>query len=292
MQSRTTADQRKPAMKKQFRELLARNHWLKWFPNALTLGNALCGFAAILYTLQIYEEVMTDYSAAAPQVENIFAVSALMILGAMIFDACDGYAARLLNAASIHGIQMDSLADMVTFGVAPATVVAVMAHALNPVVPNPFGLVWGLCAVYLGCAALRLAKYNVHAILEHKSTEKFSGLPTPGGAAALSSIIIYYAAEGMERESLQHLISFLPFYAAALGLLMVSNIQYQHFGKWIFSVPRNKKRLLIVALALGAACFDPPLVAMILINAYIIWAPAVALAVKFGLLKSPAQGNI
>ncbi len=277
-------------MKQHFRDLLARNRWLKWMPNALTLGNALCGFAAILYTLQVYEKAGGRGGAA--EIEKIFAVSAVMILGAMVFDAFDGYAARLLNAASMHGIQMDSLADMVTFGVAPATVVAVMAHALNPLQPRQFMLVWGLCAVYLGCAALRLAKYNVHAMLEKKSSEKFSGLPSPGAAAAVCSIILFYAAEGSSRASFQHLISFLPYYAAVLGLLMVSEIQYQHFGKWIFSIPRHKKRLFIVVVVLGAACFEPALTALILINGYIIWAPLAALAVKLGLLKSPSDANI
>ena len=90
-------------MKQRFRDFLARNRWLKWVPNALTLGNALCGFAAILYTLQVYEKMM--YRDGSAGLEKIFAVSALMILGAMVFDAFDGYAARLLNAASIHGIQ-------------------------------------------------------------------------------------------------------------------------------------------------------------------------------------------
>ena len=278
-------------MKQKFRDMLARNRWLKWVPNALTLGNALCGFAAILYTLQVYEKMM--YRCGTAGMEKIFAVSALMILGAMVFDAFDGYAARLLNAASLHGIQMDSLADMVTFGVAPATVVAVMAHALYPLRPRQFIAVWCLCAVYLGCAALRLAKYNVHAMLEKKSSEKFSGLPSPGAAAALCSIIIFYAVEGgPDRLILHRLISFLPYYAAVLGLLMVSEIQYQHFGKWIFSIPRHKKRLLIVVIVLGAACYEPALVALVLINGYIIWAPLAALAVKLGLLKSPADANI
>lgn len=278
-------------MKQRFRDLLARNRWLKWVPNALTLGNALCGFAAILYTLQVYEKMM--YRDGSTGLEKIFAVSALMILGAMVFDAFDGYAARLLNAASIHGIQMDSLADMTTFGVAPATVVAVMAHALNPLRPRQFMLVWCLCAVYLGCAALRLAKYNVHAMLEKKSSEKFSGLPSPGAAAALCSIILYYAWEGgPDRLILQRLISFLPYYAAVLGLLMVSEIQYQHFGKWIFSIPRHKKRLLIVVIVLGVACYEPVLVSLILINGYIIWAPLAALAVKIGLLKNQSEANI
>lgn len=167
-------------MKQHFKDLIKRNRWIKWVPNALTLGNSLCGFAAILYTLQVYEKMM--YRDGSDGIEKIFAFSACMILFAMVFDAFDGYAARLLNAASLHGIQMDSLADMVTFGVAPATLVAVMAHSMRSLAGNQFRLVWCLCAIYLGCAALRLAKYNVHAILEKKSSDKFSGLPSPGAA--------------------------------------------------------------------------------------------------------------
>lgn len=276
-------------MKQHFRDLLARNRWLKWVPNALTLGNSLCGFAAILYTLQVYEKMM--YRDGSAGIEKIFAISALMILCAMIFDAFDGYAARLLNAASIHGIQMDSLADMVTFGVAPAAVVAVMAHALNSLRPSQFIVVWCLCAVYLGCAALRLAKYNVHAMLEKKSSEKFSGLPSPGAAAAICSVIIFYAVEG-EKHTMNRLVSFLPYYAAVLGLLMVSEIPYQHFGKWIFSIPRHKKRLLIVCVVLIAACYETAWTALILINGYVIWAPLATIAAKLGLLKSPSDANI
>ena len=276
-------------MKQHFRDLLARNRWLKWVPNALTLGNSLCGFAAILYTLQVYEKMM--YRDGSAGIEKIFAISAVMILCAMVFDAFDGYAARLLNAASIHGIQMDSLADMVTFGVAPATVVAVMAHALNSLRPSQFIVVWCLCAVYLGCAALRLAKYNVHAMLEKKSSEKFSGLPSPGAAAAICSVIIFYAVEG-EKHSMNRLVSFLPYYAAVLGLLMVSEIPYQHFGKWIFSIPRHKKRLLIVSIVLIAACYETAWTALILINGYVIWAPLATIAAKIGLLKSPSDANI
>ena len=102
-------------MKKVVASLVPLVKYLKWIPNALTLGNSLCGFAAILFTLQVYDP------GNAETVSSIFAFSAFMIICAMVFDAFDGYAARLLNAASLHGIQMDSLADMVTFGVAPAT---------------------------------------------------------------------------------------------------------------------------------------------------------------------------
>src|SRR5574344_1212377 len=101
-------------MKQRFRDLLRNQRWLKFVPNSLTLCNSLCGFASILCTIRAYEE-------RDGEVMEIFAISAVVICCAMIFDALDGFAARIFNAASMHGLQMDSLSDMVTFGVAPAT---------------------------------------------------------------------------------------------------------------------------------------------------------------------------
>ena len=185
-------------MKQKFKNLLERNRWIKGIPNALTLCNSLCGFASILLTLQAYK-----YSDQPELMADIFAWSAGMILFAMVFDALDGFAARILNAASMHGIQMDSLADMVTFGVAPATLVAVMAHNIHHIdALREYLPICILCAVYLGCAALRLATYNVHAIVEKKSSEKFSGLPSPGGAAAICALVIFSACDGIKQELL------------------------------------------------------------------------------------------
>ena len=92
----------------------------------------------------------------------------------MVFDALDGFAARIFNAASMHGIQMDSLADMTTFGVAPAVLCAVLTHSLKGTALTEQLSVYLLCSVYLGGAALRLATYNVHAMEEHKSSNYFS----------------------------------------------------------------------------------------------------------------------
>ena len=244
----------------------------------MTLCNSLCGFGAILYTLLVYDTATSSEQG----IEEILAVSAWMILFAMVFDALDGFAARILNAASMHGLQMDSLADMVTFGVAPATLVAVMAHSMNEFKPNQFIVIWALCAIYLGCAALRLATYNVHAILEKKSSDKFSGLPSPGAAAAICSLVILYSSKQGE---IKQIVAILPIYAACLGFLMVSKVPYMHFGKWLFSVRRHKKRLLILLLMLVAIAISPAWTAAALINGYVIWGPIAAIATKLGLLK-------
>lgn len=269
-------------MKQKFKNLLERNRWIKGIPNALTLCNSLCGFASILLTLQAYK-----YSDQPELMADIFAWSAGMILFAMVFDALDGFAARILNAASMHGIQMDSLSDMVTFGVAPATLVAVMAHNIHHIdALREYLPICILCAVYLGCAALRLATYNVHAIVEKKSSEKFSGLPSPGGAAAICALVIFSACDGIKQELL---IRYLPFYAALLGILMVSTVPYMHLAKWIVSTKRNKKRLVFLLFlfalwGVSGIFYNWYAFPTLVITVYVIWGPIAYIAVKLGLL--------
>lgn len=265
--------------------MLENKQWIKGIPNSLTLCNSLCGFASILITIQAYKYV-NDPGAAA----KVFAWSAAMILFAMVFDAFDGYAARILNAASMHGIQMDSLADMVTFGVAPATLVAVMAHHMRHIdTLRGFIPVCILAGIYLGSAALRLATYNVHAIQDKKSSgDKFSGLPSPGAAAAICSLVIFVAYR--DGKVTPRLLQYLPWYTAVLGILMVSTVPYVHFAKWLISTKRNKKRLLFLIVILllwiitGFAFSNPIIVPLILINGYVIWGPLTCLAVKIGFI--------
>ena len=221
---------------------------LKIVPNSLTIGNSLCGFIAILYTLCAYGK--DDPGAML----KVFVVSSWMIFAAMVFDALDGLAARAFHAASMTGIQMDSLADMVTFGVAPATLVAIMTHVLRvKLTTEQILLTYALCSVYLGCAALRLAIYNVKAITEHKNSKSFSGLPSPGGAAAICVTIFFvYSLSTRETSSidLKRLAFILPGYAAFLGLLMVSNIPYLHVGKWLVSMFKSRRKQLVFAVLL------------------------------------------
>jgi len=257
-------------MRRRIQEWLGNNRWLKAVPTLLTIGNSLCGFAAILFTLQAYDRP----PEWTPQV---LALSAWIVLGAMLFDMLDGFTARLFNAASMHGVQMDSLADMVTFGLAPSVIVAVMVHRIRELRSMQYYLMWGLCAVYLGCAALRLATYNVHAILEKKSSEKFTGLPSPGAAAAICSMVIFYS---VWRVELQQIVRFLPLYAGFLGLLMISHIRYQHIGKLLFSVPRHRGRLAVLLLTVAALIVWPALGFLVLVNGYVVSGPITEMFIK------------
>lgn len=266
--------------KGRFKKIIAENRWLKWVPNSLTLCNSLCGFAAVLYTLRAYED--------EPDI-RIFATTAWIILFAMVFDAFDGFAARIFNAASMHGIQMDSLSDMVTFGMAPAVTLAIMTHIIRGEMPRVQEIsVYALCAVYLGGAALRLATYNVHAILEKKSDDTFSGLPTPGGAAAICSIFLFGSSCRMD---LSRVAMILPVYAAILGLLMVSRIRYIHFGKWLFSAGRNPRKLLILSLMLAVVAVFRSAGVLALVNFYVLSGPLSAIWRAFSGKKSAPGGG-
>lgn len=246
-------------------------------PNALTLCNSLCGFAAIIYTLRAYEY---SYNNSGDPM-GVFVISAIMIFSAMIFDACDGFAARMLKATSMAGIQMDSLADMVTFGVAPATIVAIMTHSMRD-----WELKWVqelgvylLCSVYLGCAALRLAIYNVQAIQPEKRKSRrgwFSGLPSPGAAAAIC-VLVFYAYH--TSYDLYRLAFILPIYAGVLGLLMVSNVPYLHVGEWLVSMIHNRRKIGFFVLLLV-------LVAIFRINGLVFIVTAYILSGPVGMVTS------
>ncbi len=233
---------------------------LKWVPNFLTLCNSLCGFAAILYILRVYEknsiQGFENYSL------EVYAISAYIILFAMIFDALDGFVARLLDASSLEGVEMDSLSDMVTFGLAPATLIAVMTHAVIvqrvdvDITKTREVLIYCLCSIYIGGAALRLARYNVKAMFPKEAEEEivdknyFSGLPSPGAAAAVCAVVL--VAPKFEIP-LKFLSTFLPIYAAFLGLLMVSNVPYRHVARYIVEAFKTKSKAKLAFIILIVA---------------------------------------
>lgn len=237
--------------------------WLKYVPNSLTLCNSLCGFASIIIALSYNNEQV--FPELKP--EGIFVLCSWFILGAMIFDCLDGFAARMLKATSMHGLQMDSLADMVTFGVAPATLLTAMTYSLKTLEWRHAVLVWILAAFYLGGAALRLATYNVHAMLEKKSDDKFYGLPSPGAAAAICTTILFYKELGISHTDYWWI---LPVYGAILGLLMVSPVRYLHIGKWLVSAVKSKRKIAIVLMFLILAVIFPAYTGFIFINTYIL----------------------
>lgn len=168
-------------------------------PSLFTAGNIMCGFVSIVSTFK------GDYIPAA-----------LFIVLANLLDGIDGYAARLTKTTSQFGVEFDSLADVVSFGVAPAVLVYFWALI-------PWGT-WGWLAAstYVVCGALRLSRFNVQSKGVAKSY--FVGLPIPAAAEMIVATVLMYYYMGGEGAPSKQLTLLLVIYG--LAALMVSSFQY------------------------------------------------------------------
>jgi len=220
-------------------------------PTLLTLGNAVCGFASIACASKI------DLSAEA---DPYFVLSGWLIIGAMIFDALDGYVARLSRSASNFGMQLDSLCDAISFGAAPAFLVLRMGPGWNS--PRLHQTVSVIATLYMVCAILRLARFNVETIPDPLLNKRFKGLPSPAAAGCLASLAILRGEQrivwgefGQEWPFLQPaavrtaIEVLAPLGALAVALLMVSRLPYPHLTKQILKGRRPFRHLVQIVLA-------------------------------------------
>jgi CDP-diacylglycerol--serine O-phosphatidyltransferase len=210
------------------------------WPSLVTLGNLVCGFVAIQFAARPIESPGEGWT-------SLTIAGALIFLG-MFLDAVDGSVARLTGGSSEIGAQLDSLADLVTFGVAPAFMVLSLANhyigkpgtqILGPYADHELArVVWTIAIIYICCAALRLARFNVEvtsdAVEDHLI---FRGMPSPGAAGAIASLIIMHqhwlhtqqpAAEGASAVFARWTALGMPFVMLLCAVAMVSSIPYIH----------------------------------------------------------------
>ena len=178
-------------------EKLRRGVYL--IPSLFTAGNLMCGFFSIIATFN-----------------GEFINAALFIILANILDGIDGYAARLTKTTSRFGVEFDSLADVVSFGVAPA----VLVYLWSLVPWQTWG--WLAACTYVVCGALRLSRFNVQA--QGVSKSHFVGLPIPAAAQMITSTVILYYYLGGEGSPSRHVTLLLVIYG--LAALMVSSVPY------------------------------------------------------------------
>lgn len=168
-------------------------------PSLLTVSNLFCGYACVVYATR------ADFDTAA-----------LLIGIAMILDTLDGFIARLTNSSSAFGVQLDSLADVVSFGLAPA--ILAFTWGLWPL----GRLGWAVGFLYVTAAAMRLARFNIQT---NTATDKrfFAGMPSPAAAGVIASTVYLYPV------GLQEWRQALPALAMVLvpALLMVSTIRFR-----------------------------------------------------------------
>src|SRR5918912_1946267 len=186
-------------------------------PNLMTAGNLFCGFTATLKILEGALLQATDADAAG----DLFHTAIWFILGACFFDLLDGRLARLGGHDSAFGREFDSLADIVSFGLAPALMVYRIVLQEFP------RACWIIAFIYLACGALRLARFNIAAINRTGGDgTTFTGFPIPAAAGLIASITLFllWLAEGEHRLGRWKFV--LPPLMLFLSFMMFSRVQY------------------------------------------------------------------
>ena len=246
-----------------------------FLPNLMTAGNLLCGFLALTFIVQVVPDPTGSEGPvfSATDIEKI--KNALwLILGAFVFDGLDGRIARLVGKESSFGLQFDSLADIISFGAAPAFLMQrVILHDFN-VVSERLGLV--VASVYLLCGALRLARYNcLSAMPDSGNSREFLGFPIPASAAMVASLtmfLIWLEEKNLPTSSWRWvLLALLVF----LSVMMVSEVKYPSFKKLDFRLRRPFTKF--VAAVVVVACFVflwkylVPIVLPLIFTSYLVY---------------------
>jgi len=238
-------------------------------PSLITILNGVCGFAAIVFAGKGAEAGEYGFSYHKLQLPY-FAMAGYMVLLAMIADMLDGRLARMSKSTSSFGGQLDSLCDIISFGVAPAfLMLKVLEHKLESlgmghgesIVGNfLIRFVWLVAATYISCAAIRLARFNVENEEDESAHMSFMGLPSPAAAGVVVSLVIFYQeilSELVAKDSQAHLICgnaivfALPFLTLGTGILMVSRIRYPHVLNQYLKGKKPFAHLIWLLLAIG-----------------------------------------
>jgi len=225
-------------------------------PNSLTAGNLFFGFLAILKCIQ------ANYETDPVLVSQSYTQAVWFILFGVICDALDGRVARLGGRESLFGKEFDSIADIISFGVAPALMMIFLV--LSPTVesyPVFVQISWLIGFIYLLCAGVRLARFNVltHPMLPPaerlKGTKDFLGLPVPAAAGMIASIVLVITSLESASFDSRSLALLIPPFMLAIAYLMVSNIPYPSFKDLDWQTQTRFRTFIGLILGLGTAFF-------------------------------------
>ncbi len=236
-------------------------------PTLFTLGNLVCGFFAIVVLARIEKpaidqpfEPTTKIMSPRDLISSVDPTHNLMLCGALIllamgFDAIDGQVARITRNSSDFGAQLDSLCDLVSFGIAPAILLVKMCPQFTSLHNDA---IWSIAAAFVCCAALRLARFNVETDSEDDHS-MFAGLPTPAAAATIGSfaLLSYFLRNEAAVVTNENFMAYdwwmqrtLPVLAMVIAVLMVSRIPYPHPLTQFVRGQRSFAQLVAILFAL------------------------------------------
>ncbi len=235
-----------------------RRAYILVIPSLFTTGNLFCGFYAIIHTFA-----------------SEFEQASYAILLAGIFDILDGRVARFTKSTSKFGVEYDSIADVVSFGVAPAVLVYVWAL-------QPFGrLGWAGAFFFAACAALRLARFNT--ISEELPKAYFLGLPTPAAAYSIAASFIAF-----QKINFEYTPQIMLVISPLLGLLMVSSIRYRSFKDLQFKGAKSFLWLVVIVGMITLIATQPEIGLGILFGYYVLGG---AIREVYLFIKNPGDRN-
>jgi CDP-diacylglycerol---serine O-phosphatidyltransferase len=214
-------------------------HGVSLLPSLFTIANLFCGWACVIHAIH------GDFTTAAP-----------FIGVAIVLDMLDGRIARMTGTTSEFGLQLDSLADLISFGMAPAVLAFQWGLA-------PLGrLGWAVGFLFVTAAALRLARFNIQTPSDKRY---FVGLPSPA-AAAVPAATVFYFPQGA--QTYQQALLALPVVLVP-ALLMVSTIRYRSFKTIDLGTKRSYRGLILLAILIAAVVSQPHEVLLVMAYAYL-----------------------
>ncbi len=235
-------------------------------PNLLTAGNLFCGFLALTK--------IVEANVGSPDFNSVIRVAIGLILLACIFDLLDGRVARMGGAESPFGREFDSLADIVSFGVAPAFLVHRIV--LKDVFVNHPGFGWFIASIYLICGAFRLARFNCLANLSSgRGSSDFLGFPIPAAAGMVASLTLFMLWWEDRNFGVGNWRYALPVIMILLSIMMVSEVRYPSFKKIDMKATRPFIKMVVVTLivCLAVVSYDLvlPIVLPIFFTSYLVY---------------------
>jgi len=245
-----------------------------FLPNLMTAGNLFCGFVAVIKCIQARLEAIAPGTYLHTPAE-LYTQAVWFVLVAVIFDSLDGRLARLGGRESLFGAEFDSLADVVSFGVSPALMMFFLILSPTQGFPMFRQIGWLIGFVYLLCAAVRLARFNVITnplLYKPKGGSRdFVGLPVPAAAGTVASLVLLLLHLSEYNREMHKLSLVLPPLLLMIAVLMVSTIRYPSFKQLDWQT-KTRFRTFVFIIAVAGCIFWLQEVALVaLFLAYIFF---------------------